>query len=116
MPYITQKDRKRVDRTRVARNRGEFNYLVSGEVKKYLDKFGYRYQRMDEVIEVLSQYCDRIFTGDQALLAVCIEDIIENRDYEDDIEGTLHSVLLEFYRRVVAPYEDEKCKTNGDVY
>jgi len=29
--------------------------------------------------------------------------------------GVLTSVLLEFYRRVVAPYEDEKIKENGDV-
>ncbi|MCD6403165.1 MAG: hypothetical protein J7K98_02455 [Candidatus Aenigmarchaeota archaeon] len=29
--------------------------------------------------------------------------------------GVLTSVLLEFYRRVVAPYENEKLKQHGDV-
>lgn len=30
--------------------------------------------------------------------------------------GTLEAAKLEFYRRVVAPYEDEKLASNGDVY
>ncbi|HOK39385.1 MAG TPA: hypothetical protein PLC87_12045 [Bacteroidales bacterium] len=31
------------------------------------------------------------------------------------IIGVLESVKQEFYRRVVAPYEEEKIKENGDV-
>lgn len=34
----------------------------------------------------------------------------------NDIVGALEGAKLEFYRRVAAPYEDEKIKTNGDVY
>lgn len=34
----------------------------------------------------------------------------------NDILGALEGAKLEFYRRVVAPYEDEKIKQNGDVY
>ena len=30
--------------------------------------------------------------------------------------GVLECVKQEFYRRQVAPYEDEKCEENGDVY
>ncbi len=30
--------------------------------------------------------------------------------------GVLECAKLELYRRVVAPYEDEKIKENGDVY
>ena len=30
--------------------------------------------------------------------------------------GVLSAVQLEYYRRVVAPYEDEKIVENGDVY
>jgi hypothetical protein len=30
--------------------------------------------------------------------------------------GVLECAKLEFYRRAVAAYEDEKCKLNGDVY
>lgn len=34
----------------------------------------------------------------------------------NDIVGALESCKAEFQRRVVAPYEDGKIKTNGDVY
>lgn len=33
-----------------------------------------------------------------------------------DVLGTIECVKLEFYRRVVAPYEDQKCEQNGDAY
>ena len=40
------------------------------------------------------------------------------RNYQaiNDIIGALESAKAEFQRRVVAPYESEKCKQNGDVY
>lgn len=34
----------------------------------------------------------------------------------NDIMGALAGAQMEFYRKVVAPYEDEKIKQNGDVY
>ena len=34
----------------------------------------------------------------------------------NDITGALESAKQEFYRRVVAPYEDVKRELNGDVY
>lgn len=30
--------------------------------------------------------------------------------------GVLECAKLELYRRVAVPYEDQKCKENGDVY
>jgi len=36
-------------------------------------------------------------------------------DYNNLI-GVLTCVQLELYRRAVVPYEQEKCKLNGDVY
>lgn len=33
----------------------------------------------------------------------------------NDIMGALAGAQLEFYRKVVAPYEDTKIKENGDV-
>jgi hypothetical protein len=36
--------------------------------------------------------------------------------YINDILGALEGCKLEFYRRVVAPYENLKCQENGDVY
>ncbi len=34
----------------------------------------------------------------------------------NEIVGVLECAKLEFYRRAVAAYEDEKIKENGDVY
>lgn len=34
----------------------------------------------------------------------------------NDIVGALEGCKLEFYRRVAEPYENEKIKSNGDVY
>ena len=44
---------------------------------------------------------------------------IENgQNYQafNDIIGALEGCKLELYRRMVAPYEDQKIKENGDVY
>lgn len=34
----------------------------------------------------------------------------------NDVVGALEGAKLEFYRRIVAPYEDGKIRANGDVY
>jgi hypothetical protein len=34
----------------------------------------------------------------------------------NDVLGALEGAKLEFYRRIVAPYEDRKMEENGDVY
>lgn len=34
----------------------------------------------------------------------------------NEVKGAMTGALLEFYRRVVAPYEDGKIDKNGDVY
>jgi hypothetical protein len=34
----------------------------------------------------------------------------------NDVVGALESAKLEFYRRIVVPYEQIKCAQNGDVY
>jgi hypothetical protein len=34
----------------------------------------------------------------------------------NEVVGVLECAKLELYRKVVGPYEDVKCKLNGDVY
>ena len=34
----------------------------------------------------------------------------------NQLMGTMNCASLEFYRRVGVPYEDVKCKVNGDVF
>ena len=39
-----------------------------------------------------------------------------NYQHINDIVGALEGAKLELYRKVAAPYEDDKIKENGDVY
>lgn len=53
------------------------------------------------------------------LTLVCLEHLHNNGErYEtfNQIIGALEACKLEFYRRLVVPYEDKKKEENGDVY
>lgn len=52
---------------------------------------------------------------DLCLSYALLEDSL-NYQRLNTVVGVLESAKLEFYRRMVAPYEDKKCKENGDVY
>jgi len=43
------------------------------------------------------------------------ENCAKNYAQQNEVIGMLESCKLEWYRREVAPYENEKIKTNGDV-
>ena len=45
-----------------------------------------------------------------------MEGKIINYEFLNGIIGALESAKLEFYRRVVVPYEEQKRFENGDVY
>lgn len=51
------------------------------------------------------------------LYKVCMDALPSNARYKDyhSVLGALEATKLEFYRRHVAPYEDEKILENGDV-
>jgi hypothetical protein len=50
------------------------------------------------------------------LLRLYVEHRGESYQTFNDIMGALEGAKAEFYRRVVAPYEDVKIQENGDVY
>ena len=54
------------------------------------------------------------------LLTLMVTDYIERmgKNYAtlNEVVGVLECAKLELYRRVAAPYEDQKCDENGDVY
>lgn len=45
-----------------------------------------------------------------------LDSSVANYTTYNAVVGALESAKLEFYRRVVSPYEDKKIKENGDVY
>ncbi len=80
MPYIKPDRREPLILSREAENPGELNFLLSREIKAYLDRKGLSYHTINDAL------------------------------------GALEAAKQEFYRRVVAPYEDLKIRENGDVY
>jgi len=86
MPYIAQEDRQ------------EFMDFV------------------EAVVEIQPKTAGEI----QFMIAVIIAEFMKNSDYRyqnmNDVMGALNGANLEFYRRYVAPYEDECIAKNGDVF
>lgn len=86
MPYIKRESRKEFDNNRVS-------YLV--RIPSHAGELNY------------------------ALTLLCKE-YLENKkkSYQtiNDIIGALEGAKMEFYRRIVVPYEDTKILDNGDVY
>lgn len=121
MPYIKSKDRLRVEDTLLPLNTGELNYLVSISLLNRIKNEGKNYENLsitlnllDEAIELAKQ--DRVEKG--VCSHVLVYELIIETTYLDKVQvlRALKDAKLEFYRRVVAPYEDLKIKENGDVY
>ena len=78
------------------------------------------YITKDRRIGIGKNYCPRTPGELNYMITMLLQRYIEtrNRNYQtwNDILGALEGAKLEFYRRVVAPYEDEKIIENGDVY
>jgi hypothetical protein len=54
------------------------------------------------------------------LITLLVADYIKRKGKNyatlNEVVGVLECAKLELYRRVAAPYEDQKCEDNGDVY
>ena len=63
---------------------------------------------------------DRVAGNFNYAITKIIDTIIKqnglNYSHINEIIGALECIKLELYRRVVAPYECQKIKENGDVY
>lgn len=86
MPYIKPDDRLKFDEG--------LNSLVEALGEKW---------KAGELNYVISELVWELFGNDK------------NYQRANDIMGALEGAKLEFYRRRVAPYEDEKIKQNGDI-
>lgn len=100
---------------------------IKEERRKYLDEsiLDLSKEIMTKIISVDSEqktYTWRLDEGElnyviTKLLLQCLksEDSVNYSTLNKYI-GVLSCVKSEFYRRAVAPYEDDKIKENGDVY
>lgn len=79
-----------------------------------------RRDKFEKVInELLSANINDLSSGDiNYIISSLIWKLFENnRSYSaiNQIVGIIECVKLEFYRRLAAPYEDEKIVKNGDI-
>ena len=76
-----------------------------------------------EDIDGILAYLEPLTTGEvnyiiTKVLLNWLQGTTDTPNYQDynELVGILECAKLELYRRMVAPYEDFKCKENGDVY
>lgn len=117
MPYITAPAREHMRATGFVNNPGELNYLFTmaivnwpmGGIRKrlknaiaaYLTQHTLNYQTLNDILGALDG-AHREYVRRQGIVAT--------------VEAAFTEVTEEFYQEVVAVYEDEKIKVNGDVY
>jgi hypothetical protein len=80
---------------------------IKAEDREALDKYPLSVQNAGELNYVITKIALAYWTGVNGK---------QNYQKINDIVGALEGAKMEFYRRVVAPYEDGKIKENGDVY
>lgn len=81
-------------------------------------------RRREELITAITELASEIKTEGELNYAVTkLLLSVELPEYDSPsykllnaLIGVLESCKMEFYRRAVAPYEDEKIAQNGDVY
>lgn len=95
MPYIDSETRKKLAEDPTPHTRGELTYLIYRSMLDYIQVEGKSYTTMSEAMDG---------TWARALWG-----------YHPLFESCLRDAQLEFYRRHVAAYEDQKIIENGDV-
>ena len=87
MPYIPHDRRNELTRTKGnPKTPGELNYFLTQEVLGYI----YRAQNQNHFFRSYSLY--------------------------NEVIGVLECMKQEIYRRLIVPFEDDKCEDNGDVF
>ena len=97
MPYISKEARLRLSQGGQPENAGELAYHI---YKEMLGVYQAKGSNFHAAVTAMSAY--KIFRIPFTLSRL-------------EADGVLELVRLEFYRRVVAPYEDMKREENGDV-
>lgn len=87
-PYIKTQDRVEIDMGRQPTSAGELNYFITDAMLRYLSQ---------KVFSTPGQF------------KPCYADY-------NEVIGVLECAKQELYRRRIAPYEDEKIISNGDIY
>jgi hypothetical protein len=131
MPYIDNKTGRRdyLKETLDPINGGELNFTLYYLSLMFLSRVGNSYNKCEDVMDALHHTMNQPMIGDLPK-ELPKTDPINQRELEDLFdyityryflrtgklpERTVRMCGLEFYRRHIGPYEDEKITENGDV-
>ena len=108
MPYIDKHERDLIDHSADFTSMSGLNQFIK-KVDKLRDSVSHSHMAthpgtLNYIITRLCDYWCRDYAGEA------------NYEKYNTVIGVLECVKQELYRRQIAPYEDEKCKENGDVY
>jgi len=121
VPYIKQSDRDYLKNTGKPRNAGELNYLIT----LLLIKHTINYESINHMAAMITLFEHVILKGNfysakppKDKFGSELHDLLHTTEklFTQDILGAFKCAWSEFYRRKVAPYEDQKMVENGDVY
>lgn len=126
MPYITPTSRQNQSPS----NEGELNYKIHQHINTFLEQEGHNYSSYNSVIGLLESIKLKTIlsdlSGSLGQLRRNIKDTLSvykpwTEGQGDDMDkiiievaGVLQCIQLEFYARLVRPYEDGKILLNGD--
>lgn len=116
MPYIDKERRAALLNSGAKpENAGELNFLITTRLTDMVVSYGASYTTFNQLMGRLERSRLELTTGlgqwADSLGMGPIQGFTQIQ-----ILGVLSCVQQEFYRRVVAPYEDQKCRENGDVF
>jgi len=101
--------------TEKIRNNGDLNYVIS-KIVWTLFLRNKRYAEADELMNDLDEVYDLLLHGGVhsnslvfGLYYLCHKSVCKRT------AGTVSCIKMEFYRRLVAPYEDTAIERNGDI-
>ena len=83
----------------------------------YIDKAAHK--KLDPLINTLATEISTIGSLNYCITKLCLNFLkrsIISYTALNEIPGVLECAKLEFYRKVLAKYEDKKCQENGEVY
>jgi hypothetical protein len=131
MPYIIQPRRAPLLDGDDIKNAGELNFMFTHTViDALITRNGLSYGLVNDVVGAIERLKFDMQFGEitaqpSALydwLAEYVHQYAEDHEEDDqsqvqaDVVGALECAKLELYRRLAAPYEDQKIKLNGDAY
>ena len=115
MPYILQKDRKRVDKSQKPETEGELNYLIYSRIVKHW-KENPCYNTGQRILKVLTQAEKGSDCWGYVEVDISQYFVAYSSHCNPIIRKAIIScVRLEFYRRYLGPYEETKRLKNGDI-